>query len=154
MLAVFFLLWGIREAVHIRIYLKEGDACSQCVEETPQRGFPPSQKKQNRGNLMKKLLLIALVASGLAFVPVQSSDAQVYIGVPGTGIGVGVGFGYPGYGYYGYRGTMALIHTVTMGTTHTEPTTTAVPRTTGTTGIEFTIATIATIITTTATKLT
>ena len=51
---------------------------------------------------MKKVLLIALVASGLAFVPVQRSDAQVYVGVPGTGVGVGVGFGYPSYGYYGY----------------------------------------------------
>jgi hypothetical protein len=43
---------------------------------------------------MKKLLLIALVASGLAFVPVQRSDAQV---------SVGIGVGYPGYyGYYPY----------------------------------------------------
>jgi len=43
---------------------------------------------------MKKLLLIALVASGLAFVPVERSDAQV---------SVGVGVGYPGYyGYYPY----------------------------------------------------
>ena len=43
---------------------------------------------------MKKLLLIALMASGLAFVPVQRSDAQV---------SVGIGVGYPGYyGYYPY----------------------------------------------------
>ena len=46
---------------------------------------------------MKKFLLIALMACGLAFVPVQRSDAQV---------SVGVGFGYPSYGYsyypYGY----------------------------------------------------
>jgi hypothetical protein len=43
---------------------------------------------------MKKLLLIALVASGLAFVPAQRSDAQV---------SVGIGVGYPGYyGYYPY----------------------------------------------------
>jgi len=47
---------------------------------------------------MKKLLLIALVASGLAFVPVQRSDAQVYVGIPGV-VGVGIG-GYPSYGYY------------------------------------------------------
>ena len=44
---------------------------------------------------MKKLLLIALVASGLAFVPVQRSDAQISVGI-----------GYPAYGYsyypYGY----------------------------------------------------
>ena len=46
---------------------------------------------------MKKLLLIALVAGGLAFVPVQRSDAQIFIGLPGI---VGIGFG-PG-AYYGY----------------------------------------------------
>ena len=44
---------------------------------------------------MKKLLLIALVAGGLAFIPAQRSDAQISIGI-----------GYPGYGYgyypYGY----------------------------------------------------
>src|SRR5260370_39878779 len=45
----------------------------------------------------KRVLLIGLVASGLAFVPVQRSDAQVSIG-----IGFG-GYGYPGfYGYYPY----------------------------------------------------
>ena len=49
---------------------------------------------------MKKLLLIALVASGLAFVPAQSSAAQVSVGIPGI-VGVGVG-GYPGGYYYGY----------------------------------------------------
>jgi hypothetical protein len=45
---------------------------------------------------MKRLLLIALMAGGLAFVPAQRSDAQV---------SVGIGFGYPsyyGYGYYPY----------------------------------------------------
>jgi len=46
----------------------------------------------------KRVLLIALVASGLAFVPVQRSDAQVSVG-----IGVGFPGGYYGYpGYYGY----------------------------------------------------
>jgi hypothetical protein len=41
---------------------------------------------------MKKLLLIALVAGGLTFVPAQRSDA---------GVSVGIGFGFPGYyGYY------------------------------------------------------
>lgn len=40
----------------------------------------------------KRLLLIALVAGGFAFVPVQRSNAQV---------SVGIGFGSPGYyGYY------------------------------------------------------
>lgn len=46
---------------------------------------------------MKRLLLIALMAGGLAFVPAQRSDAQV---------SVGIGVGYPSYGYsyypYGY----------------------------------------------------
>ena len=46
----------------------------------------------------KRVLLIALVASGLAFVPVHRSDAQVSVG-----IGVGFPGGYYGYpGYYGY----------------------------------------------------
>jgi hypothetical protein len=56
---------------------------------------------------MKKLLLIGLVAGGLAFVPVQRSDAQIFIGIPGIlGIGTGPGahYGYPHfeYGYYPY----------------------------------------------------
>lgn len=42
---------------------------------------------------MKRFLLIALMAGGLAFVPAQRSDAQV---------SVGVGFGYPSYGYRYY----------------------------------------------------
>ena len=46
---------------------------------------------------MKRLLLIALMAGGLAFIPAQRSDAQV---------SVGIGVGYPSYGYryypYGY----------------------------------------------------
>jgi hypothetical protein len=51
---------------------------------------------------MKKLLLIALMVSGLAFVPVQRSDAQVSVGI---GVGFPGGYyGYPryGYGYYPY----------------------------------------------------
>jgi hypothetical protein len=46
---------------------------------------------------MKKLLLIALVASGLAFVPVQRSDAQVSVGI---GVGYRGYYGYYPYGYY------------------------------------------------------
>ena len=42
---------------------------------------------------MKKLLFIALVATGLLFVPVQRSNAQITVGVGGVGVGVG----YPGY---------------------------------------------------------
>ncbi len=48
---------------------------------------------------MKKVLLIALMASVFAFVPVQRSDAQIYVGIPGA---VGVGIGYPGGYSYGY----------------------------------------------------
>jgi hypothetical protein len=47
---------------------------------------------------MKKFFLIALAASGLAFIPAQGADAQVTAGLPGVG---GISFGFPG-GYYGY----------------------------------------------------
>ena len=41
---------------------------------------------------MKKLVLIGLVAGGLVFVPVQRSNAQIFIGIPGIlGIGIGPG---------------------------------------------------------------
>jgi hypothetical protein len=93
---------------------------------------------------MKRLLLIALMAGGLAFVPAQRSDAQVSVGIGG----VGVGFGYPAYRYgyynsypYGYSyypygyyldttdhiGTMAILgETDTTGTTATGFTATTV----------------------------
>jgi hypothetical protein len=50
---------------------------------------------------MKKLLLLPLVAIGLALVPTKQADAQVSIGVGP----VGIGFGYPAYrySYYGPR---------------------------------------------------
>ena len=47
---------------------------------------------------MEKLRLIALVASGLAFITVQRSDAQLTPGIPGVG---GMSFGFPG-GFYAY----------------------------------------------------
>ena len=47
----------------------------------------------------KKLLLAALVAGGIAFVPVPRSDAGVSVGI-GFGFPVGY-YGYPYYGYYG-----------------------------------------------------
>jgi hypothetical protein len=49
-------------------------------------------------NFMKKLLLIGLAVSGLAFVPAQRSDGQITAGLPGVG---GISFGFPG-GYYAY----------------------------------------------------
>jgi len=47
---------------------------------------------------MKKLLLIAVAISGLAFVPAQSADAQPTVLVPRPG---GLSFGFPG-GYTAY----------------------------------------------------
>ena len=56
---------------------------------------------------MKKLLLLPLIAIGLALVPAKQADAQVSIGVGG----VGIGFGYPAYrySYYGYPGYYRLL---------------------------------------------
>ena len=51
---------------------------------------------------MKKLFLVVLVVCGLAFVPVQRSDAQIEIGIPGAGTGPGVNYGYPHF-EYGYH---------------------------------------------------
>ena len=50
---------------------------------------------------MKKLLLLPLIAIGLALVPAKQADAQVSIGSEES-----EGFGYPAYryGYYGYPG--------------------------------------------------
>ncbi len=54
---------------------------------------------------MKKLLMIALVAGGLAFASASTSNAGVAIGIglPLPVFGVGYGYPYYGYGYpYGY----------------------------------------------------
>ncbi len=45
---------------------------------------------------MKKLILIALAAGGIAMASAPSSNAGVAVGI---GFGVPVGYGYP-YGYY------------------------------------------------------
>src|SRR6266566_1300409 len=97
----FWQFWGTAR-LSASDYIVEGGARSE-RRGVLGRSFHPSQNnKQERENYMKKLLLIALVVSGLAFVPVQRSDAQVSVGIGG----VGIGFGYPGYryGYYGYPG--------------------------------------------------
>jgi hypothetical protein len=69
---------------------------------TPWQEFAFLANEQTRGNCMKKLLLLPLVAIGLALVPAKQAYAQVSVGIGG----VGVGFGYPAYryGYYGYPG--------------------------------------------------
>src|SRR5437773_8577846 len=84
---LFWPFFGNRETVCIRLYY---------------RGRPLKKQQTRRENYMKKLLLIALVVSGFAFVPVQRSDAQVSVGI---GVGFSGGdYGYPGYaGYYPYR---------------------------------------------------
>ena len=55
----------------------------------------------------KRLLLIALIASGFAFASAPRSDAGVSVGI-GFGFPVGYGYGpygyYPPYPYYGYYG--------------------------------------------------
>ena len=54
---------------------------------------------------MKKLFFVGLVLSGLPFVAVQRSDAQIEIGNPGFGTGPGVNYGYPHFEYgYSPRG--------------------------------------------------
>src|SRR5262249_14728215 len=62
--------------------------------------FSIGRKTTNKkGKHMKKFLLIALVASGLLFVPVPRSFAGVWVGG-------GYYFPYSGYGYYRpYYGT-------------------------------------------------
>lgn len=57
----------------------------------------PSNDKQE-GNFMKKLLLIGLAVTGLAFVSEPRVNAQISRGLPGVG---GISFGFPG-GYYAY----------------------------------------------------
>jgi hypothetical protein len=61
------------------------------------------RKRTNKGEIMKKLLLLPLVAIGLALIPMKQADAQVSVGIGPVGIGVGYpayGYGYPRYGYY------------------------------------------------------
>jgi len=69
----------------------------------PRSGRSPSKtKKGRRETQVKKLFLVAFVVSGLAFVPVQRSHAQIEIGIPGIGTGPGVNYGYPHFEYWYY----------------------------------------------------
>src|SRR5262245_17807637 len=61
-----------------------------------------TMKKGRREGQVKKLFLVAFVVSGLAFVPVQFSDAQIESGIPGIGTGPGVSYGYPHFEYWYY----------------------------------------------------
>jgi hypothetical protein len=60
-------------------------------------GKKEERKRRERIKQVKKLFSVAFVVSGLAFVPVQRSDAQIEIGTR-----PGVNYGYPHfeYGYY------------------------------------------------------
>ena len=72
---------------------------------------------------MKKLLLLPLIAIGLALVPAKQADAQVSVGIGGVGVGFGYpahgyNYGYPGYGYYprsyyGYYGGLHITDRIT-----------------------------------------
>ena len=70
--------------------------------------------------MMKKLLLIGLVAEGLSFAAVPRSDAQVYFSI-------GFGPGYYGY-YYPYRYYRPYMATtgLTIGTAGTVTTATTI----------------------------
>src|SRR5438034_5389787 len=74
------------------------------------RRLIPRKTANRRGKSMKKLLLLALAVSGLAFVPGQRADAQTTVGLPGVG---GISFGFPG-GYYAIPRPTIIIP---MGTT-------------------------------------
>jgi hypothetical protein len=85
---------GSHQSARIRLYYRGNAYLLLSVQEILERIFIPRKTTKQEGNTtMKKLLLIALMAGGLAFVPAQRSEAQV---------SVGVGFGYPAYryGYY------------------------------------------------------
>jgi hypothetical protein len=62
-----------------------------------------NSKNTKAGGLMKKLLLLPLIAIGLALTPMKQADAQVSVGIGPVGFGYpayGYSYGYPGYGYY------------------------------------------------------
>src|ERR1044071_5516319 len=64
------------------------------------------KEKEGEDQKVKKIFLVAFVVSGVAFVPVQQSNAQIDAGIPGVGAASGVNYGYPHfeYGYYPHKG--------------------------------------------------
>src|SRR5262249_1410039 len=76
-----------------------GPSVPDSISEGPVHSPSLEKTTNKKGKHMKKFLLIALVASGLLFVPVPRSDAGVWVGG-------GYYFPYSGYGYYRpYYGT-------------------------------------------------
>ena len=101
--SVFFSLSGDRKTGRIRFKLKEEKGAIFTDAASSVSGVRIlSKTKSTGGRIMKKLLLLPLIAIALALVPVKQADAQVSVGVGP----VGIGFGYPAYGYsyYGYPG--------------------------------------------------
>ncbi len=78
---------SLREALNL-------DASCKVFARVP----PPGETTNERRKAMKKLLLIALAISGLAFVTAQRGNAQATVLVPRT---EGLSFGFPA-GYSGY----------------------------------------------------
>ena len=60
------------------------------------------KKEKEERRHVKKIFLIGFVVSGLAFLAVQRSDAQIESGIPGVGTGPGVNYGYPHFEYWYY----------------------------------------------------
>src|SRR5205823_13620331 len=99
---VFGFFFGNRVTVVVRFSIQRLTRILNASRESLAGSFYPSQTTNKKGKYMKKLLLIALVASGFAFASAPRSDAGVAVGIGPVGIGVGVGYPYYGYGYYPY----------------------------------------------------
>ena len=77
-----------------------------------------NKSKSTTEDDMKKLLLLPLIAIGLALIPMKQADAQVSVGIAPVGVGFGYpvygysNYGYPGYGYYP-RSYPTVVHLIT-----------------------------------------
>ena len=101
---LFFVAYGNRKTGRARFIIKRGiGAPFICAGAFSGRSLQFLASEQNKGEIMKKLLLLPLVAIGLALIPMKQAEAQVSVGIGPVGIGVGYpayGYGYPRYGYY------------------------------------------------------